>query len=78
MAVCHGLVDKLGNDRVLAAIGAGLQRGEEDREVVPDEIVIEEKAWAKTANGRDSVNRRPKLTPRIGSPENVTEEGCRT
>jgi len=35
MAVCVGLGDTLGNDRLTAIIGAALQRGEQDRDVVP-------------------------------------------
>jgi RecA/RadA recombinase len=35
MAVCVGLGDSLGNDRLTAVIGAALQRGEQDRDVVP-------------------------------------------
>jgi hypothetical protein len=36
MAVCVGLGDTLGNDRLTAVIGAALVRGEDDREVVVD------------------------------------------
>jgi hypothetical protein len=43
MAVCVGLGDSLGNDRLVAVIGGALERGELEREVVPD-------AWT---NGHD-------------------------
>jgi hypothetical protein len=53
MAVVAGLGDTLGSDRLVAVIGAALQRGEEERELVPADVTED-----PLKNGHDKSNQQ--------------------